>query len=240
MADQAVVCAQERCEENLPTRIQAPAASGRGARTPNGAPTRRHLRGKTMFWIVYQLGKKTCLCMVSLHTWSPQVLVCVLSYGLDHEDWPRVVSDDIHRHLERLRNKVVTLRGLAEGRTLLPLPLNLERARLQRATDRSASSTAGVSTATCRRTWWEHRLWLIMDQTAQTQTADSCLYLVALKTTSVLSSEGETTWKIYNRKRLQKKIMMTFSDTHSGIVQIRIEIKVGWIHLDILWTPHVT
>ncbi|KAE8291050.1 Dynein heavy chain 11, axonemal Axonemal beta dynein heavy chain 11 Ciliary dynein heavy chain 11 [Larimichthys crocea] len=58
-----------------------------------------------------------------------EVLVCVLSNGLNHEDWPRVVSDDIHRHLEKLRNKVVTLRGRAEGRTLLPLPLCVERTR---------------------------------------------------------------------------------------------------------------
>lgn len=57
------------------------------------------------------------------------MLVCVLSNGLNHEDWPRVVSDDIHRHLEKLRNRVVTLRGRAEGRTLLPLPLSVERAR---------------------------------------------------------------------------------------------------------------
>lgn len=49
MADQAVVCAQERCEKNLSTSIQAPAASRRGAGTPNGTPTRRHLRGKTEF-----------------------------------------------------------------------------------------------------------------------------------------------------------------------------------------------
>uniref|UniRef100_A0A3P9B038 Dynein axonemal heavy chain 11 n=1 Tax=Maylandia zebra TaxID=106582 RepID=A0A3P9B038_9CICH len=56
-----------------------------------------------------------------------QVLVCVLSNGLNHESWPRVVSDDIHRHLEKLRSKVVTLRGRAEGRTLLPLPLYVER-----------------------------------------------------------------------------------------------------------------
>ncbi|TKS79999.1 Dynein heavy chain 11, axonemal [Collichthys lucidus] len=60
-----------------------------------------------------------------------EVLVCVLSNGLNHEDWPRVVSDDIHRHLEKLRNKVVTLRGRAEGRTLLPLPLCVERTRPQ-------------------------------------------------------------------------------------------------------------
>uniref|UniRef100_A0A8C2XCX4 Dynein heavy chain tail domain-containing protein n=1 Tax=Cyclopterus lumpus TaxID=8103 RepID=A0A8C2XCX4_CYCLU len=58
-----------------------------------------------------------------------EVLVCVLSNGLNHEDWPRVVSDDIHRHLEKLRSRVVTTRGRAEGRTLLPLPLCVERAQ---------------------------------------------------------------------------------------------------------------
>ncbi|KAM3866414.1 LOW QUALITY PROTEIN: dynein axonemal heavy chain 11 [Diretmus argenteus] len=60
-----------------------------------------------------------------------EVLVCVLSNGLNHEDWPRVLSQDIHRHLEMLRSRVVTLRGHAEGRTLLPLPLSLERAHPQ-------------------------------------------------------------------------------------------------------------
>uniref|UniRef100_A0A3Q2GPF7 Dynein heavy chain 11, axonemal-like n=1 Tax=Cyprinodon variegatus TaxID=28743 RepID=A0A3Q2GPF7_CYPVA len=60
-----------------------------------------------------------------------QVLVCVLSYGHNREDWPRVVSEDIYHHLERFRSKVVTLRGRAEGRTLLPLPLCLERAQRQ-------------------------------------------------------------------------------------------------------------
>uniref|UniRef100_A0A8C4HI55 Dynein, axonemal, heavy polypeptide 9 like n=1 Tax=Dicentrarchus labrax TaxID=13489 RepID=A0A8C4HI55_DICLA len=39
----------------------------------------------------------------------PIVLVCVLSNGLNHEDWPRVVSDDIHRHLEKLRSRVSIL-----------------------------------------------------------------------------------------------------------------------------------
>lgn len=62
---------------------------------------------------------------------TAQVLVCVLCNGLNHEDWPRVVSDDILRHLEKLRSRVVTLRGSAEGRTLLPIPLCLERVRAQ-------------------------------------------------------------------------------------------------------------
>uniref|UniRef100_A0AAV2JSX5 Uncharacterized protein n=1 Tax=Knipowitschia caucasica TaxID=637954 RepID=A0AAV2JSX5_KNICA len=65
----------------------------------------------------------------TLHAGDAQVLVSVLSNGLNHEDWPRVVSEDTHRHLEKLRSNVVTLRGRAEGRTLLPLPLCVERAQ---------------------------------------------------------------------------------------------------------------
>uniref|UniRef100_A0A3P9L9W1 Uncharacterized protein n=1 Tax=Oryzias latipes TaxID=8090 RepID=A0A3P9L9W1_ORYLA len=56
-----------------------------------------------------------------------QVLVCVLSNDLNQKYWPPVVCEDILRHLERLRRNVVTLRGQAEGRTLLPLPLFVER-----------------------------------------------------------------------------------------------------------------
>ena len=55
----------------------------------------------------------------------------VLSNSLNQRGWPRVVSEDIHKHLEQLRSRVVTLRGRAEGRTLLPLPLCVERAQPQ-------------------------------------------------------------------------------------------------------------
>lgn len=67
----------------------------------------------------------------------------VLSNGLNHQDWPQVVSDDIQDHLERLRNRVVTLKGHAEGRTLLPLPLCLERAQTQEMFLRSVSDYYG-------------------------------------------------------------------------------------------------
>ncbi|XP_033960741.1 dynein axonemal heavy chain 11 [Pseudochaenichthys georgianus] len=76
-----------------------------------------------------RLGEVAGYPMEHLPVVISEVLVFVLSNGLNHEDWPRVVSDDIHRHLEKLRNRVVTLRGRAEGRTLLPLPLSVERAR---------------------------------------------------------------------------------------------------------------
>uniref|UniRef100_A0A8D3CLD0 Dynein axonemal heavy chain 11 n=1 Tax=Scophthalmus maximus TaxID=52904 RepID=A0A8D3CLD0_SCOMX len=75
-----------------------------------------------------QLGEVPGYPMEHLPVVISEVGWCV---GLDREDWPRVVSDDIHRHLEKLRSRAVTLRGRAEGRTLLPLPLRVERARPQ-------------------------------------------------------------------------------------------------------------
>lgn len=73
----------------------------------------------------------------------------MLSNGLNPEDWPQVVSDDIQSHLERLRSRVVTLKGHAEGRTLLPLPLCLERAQTQEIVLRSVSDLNGNQAASC-------------------------------------------------------------------------------------------
>lgn len=71
------------------------------------------------------------------------MLLHVLSNGLNHQDWPQVTLDDIQNHLERLRTRVVTLKGQAEGRTLLPLPLCLERAQTQEIVLRSVSDYYG-------------------------------------------------------------------------------------------------
>ncbi|XP_035988269.1 dynein heavy chain 11, axonemal-like, partial [Fundulus heteroclitus] len=79
----------------------------------------------------FRLGEVPGYPMEHLPVVISEVLVFVLSNGLKREDWPRVVSEDIHRHLERFRSKVVTLRGHAEGRTLLPLPLCVQRAQPQ-------------------------------------------------------------------------------------------------------------
>ncbi|XP_018585062.2 dynein heavy chain 11, axonemal [Scleropages formosus] len=56
-----------------------------------------------------------------------QVLVSILTNRSNHGSWPRVVSEDICKHVEKLKARMVTLRGQAEGRTLLPLPLCVER-----------------------------------------------------------------------------------------------------------------
>ncbi|KAK2822251.1 hypothetical protein Q5P01_022316 [Channa striata] len=69
----------------------------------------------------------------TLHAGDAHVLVSLLSNDLNHADWPRVVRDDVYEHLERLRSSAVTLRGRAEGRTLLPLPLRVDGAGPQDA-----------------------------------------------------------------------------------------------------------
>ncbi|KAI5108711.1 dynein beta chain, ciliary, partial [Silurus meridionalis] len=56
-----------------------------------------------------------------------QVLLSVLANPLNQTGWPRVLGQDIRKHLEQLRSRAVTLRGRTQGRTLLPLPLSVER-----------------------------------------------------------------------------------------------------------------
>uniref|UniRef100_A0AAY4DTA3 Dynein, axonemal, heavy polypeptide 9 like n=1 Tax=Denticeps clupeoides TaxID=299321 RepID=A0AAY4DTA3_9TELE len=51
------------------------------------------------------------------------VLLSLLSNCKNHVGWPRVLVEDVTRHIEKLKSEVVTLRGQAQGRTLLPLPL---------------------------------------------------------------------------------------------------------------------
>uniref|UniRef100_A0AAY4DTI1 Dynein, axonemal, heavy polypeptide 9 like n=1 Tax=Denticeps clupeoides TaxID=299321 RepID=A0AAY4DTI1_9TELE len=56
-----------------------------------------------------------------------EVLLSLLSNCKNHVGWPRVLVEDVTRHIEKLKSEVVTLRGQAQGRTLLPLPLCVER-----------------------------------------------------------------------------------------------------------------
>ncbi|XP_058258889.1 dynein axonemal heavy chain 11 isoform X1 [Hemibagrus wyckioides] len=56
-----------------------------------------------------------------------QVLLSVLANPWNQTGWPRVLGQDIRKHLEQLRSRAVTLQGRAQGRTLLPLPLSVDR-----------------------------------------------------------------------------------------------------------------
>ena len=51
-----------------------------------------------------------------------QLLSQLLSNGLTHERWPSVVSDDVVRHVQKLKNKVFIVAGQVDGKTLLPKP----------------------------------------------------------------------------------------------------------------------
>lgn len=68
--------------------------------------------------------------VLSLLAWGcvcVKVLLSVLANPLNQTGWPRVLGQDILKHLEQLRSRAVALRGRAQGRTLLPLPLSVDR-----------------------------------------------------------------------------------------------------------------
>ncbi|KAL0984038.1 hypothetical protein UPYG_G00136240 [Umbra pygmaea] len=56
-----------------------------------------------------------------------EAVVPLLSNGRNHSEWPQVVSQDIQRHVNSLKNKVFLVSGQVKGKTLLPLPPGAER-----------------------------------------------------------------------------------------------------------------
>ncbi|XP_048056692.1 dynein axonemal heavy chain 11 isoform X1 [Megalobrama amblycephala] len=82
---------------------------------------------KTTFRTQLWLGEVAAQPMDHAPVLISQVFVSVLGSPLNQSAWPRVVGQDICRHLEHLCSEAVTLRGRAQGRTLLPLPLCVER-----------------------------------------------------------------------------------------------------------------
>ena len=45
----------------------------------------------------------------------------------NHDEWPKVISDDLVRHCYGMKNKVHVVNGLTKGTTLLPMPAGTER-----------------------------------------------------------------------------------------------------------------
>ncbi|XP_075314376.1 dynein axonemal heavy chain 9 [Odontesthes bonariensis] len=56
-----------------------------------------------------------------------EVVAPLLSNSNNHAQWPRVVSQDIRRHVHSLKTSVVVVSGHVQGKTLLPLPAGSER-----------------------------------------------------------------------------------------------------------------
>ncbi|NXO09420.1 DYH9 protein, partial [Oriolus oriolus] len=55
-----------------------------------------------------------------------QVIVPILTNRKNHQGWPRVVSQDIIRHVHSLKSTVFKVVGQVKGKTLLPLPAGSE------------------------------------------------------------------------------------------------------------------
>lgn len=50
----------------------------------------------------------------------------ILTNRKNHQGWPRVVSQDIIRHVHSLKSAVFVVVGQVKGKTLLPLPAGSE------------------------------------------------------------------------------------------------------------------
>lgn len=56
-----------------------------------------------------------------------QVFVPLLSNPKNQRSWPRVVAEDVMKHIYELKNIVYEVRGKINGQTLLPMPAGVER-----------------------------------------------------------------------------------------------------------------
>ncbi|XP_041975803.1 dynein beta chain, ciliary [Aricia agestis] len=55
-----------------------------------------------------------------------EVLVPLLSNPLNHDGWPRVVSQDILKQIHNLKSTVYEVKGKVNGQTVLPMPVGVE------------------------------------------------------------------------------------------------------------------
>jgi hypothetical protein len=56
-----------------------------------------------------------------------QVFVPLLSNQKNQHNWPRIVTEDVMKHIYELKNIVYEVRGKMNGQTLLPMPVGIER-----------------------------------------------------------------------------------------------------------------
>jgi hypothetical protein len=54
------------------------------------------------------------------------VLLPLIVNQQNHSQWPKVVSDDVLKHVLSLKNQVFVISGQVKGKTLLPLSVNAE------------------------------------------------------------------------------------------------------------------
>ena len=56
-----------------------------------------------------------------------KMLVPVFGNANNQSDWPKVISNDLIRHINNLKNKTHVMVGQMKGRTQLPIPAGAEK-----------------------------------------------------------------------------------------------------------------
>lgn len=56
-----------------------------------------------------------------------KLLVPIFSNAQNQSDWPKVISDDLLRHINNLKNKTFVISGQMKGKTQLPIPAGAEK-----------------------------------------------------------------------------------------------------------------
>ena len=56
-----------------------------------------------------------------------ELIIPVFSNKMNQMDWPKVISSDLMKHVNNLKNRTYVLQGLLKGKTQLPIPAGAER-----------------------------------------------------------------------------------------------------------------
>jgi dynein heavy chain len=54
-------------------------------------------------------------------------LVPVFANAQNQSDWPKVISSDLIKHINNLKNRTYVISGQMKGKTQLPIPAGIER-----------------------------------------------------------------------------------------------------------------
>lgn len=54
-------------------------------------------------------------------------MVPVFSNPQNQTEWPKVISDDLARHINKLKNKTRVISGKMQGKTQLPIPAGADK-----------------------------------------------------------------------------------------------------------------
>jgi dynein heavy chain len=56
-----------------------------------------------------------------------KLLVPIFNNVQNQNDWPKVISNDLTRHINNLKNKTHVISGQIKGKTQLPIPAGAEK-----------------------------------------------------------------------------------------------------------------